>query len=51
MKWSEITILTTNEAVEPISNILHETGASGLVIEDPLTWSVLKEKDLEKLWS
>ncbi|GGP12590.1 50S ribosomal protein L11 methyltransferase [Oceanobacillus neutriphilus] len=36
MKWSEITILTTNEAVEPISNILHETGASGLVIEDPL---------------
>ncbi|WP_152656297.1 50S ribosomal protein L11 methyltransferase [Oceanobacillus sp. CFH 90083] len=36
MKWSEITILTANEAVEPISNILHETGASGLVIEDPL---------------
>ncbi|WP_085991864.1 50S ribosomal protein L11 methyltransferase [Oceanobacillus senegalensis] len=35
MKWSEICIETTNEAVEPISNILHETGASGLVIEDP----------------
>lgn len=34
MKWSEISIHTTNEAVEPISNILHETGASGLVIED-----------------
>ncbi|RDW19239.1 50S ribosomal protein L11 methyltransferase [Oceanobacillus arenosus] len=36
MKWSEICIHTTNEAVEPISNILHETGASGLVIEEPL---------------
>ncbi|MFD1038529.1 50S ribosomal protein L11 methyltransferase [Virgibacillus byunsanensis] len=36
MKWSEICIHTTNEAIEPISNILHETGASGVVIEDPL---------------
>lgn len=35
MKWSEIRIHTTNEAVEPISNILHEAGASGVVIEDP----------------
>ena len=34
MKWSEISIHTTNEAVEPISNILHEAGASGVVIED-----------------
>ncbi|SDQ48633.1 [LSU ribosomal protein L11P]-lysine N-methyltransferase [Virgibacillus subterraneus] len=36
MKWSEICIHTTNEAIEPISNILHETGSSGVVIEDPL---------------
>ena len=36
MKWSELCIQTTNEAVEPISHILHESGASGLVIEDPL---------------
>ncbi|AXI09501.1 50S ribosomal protein L11 methyltransferase [Oceanobacillus zhaokaii] len=36
MKWSEICIHTTNEAIEPISNILHETGASGLVIEEPM---------------
>ncbi|WBX79097.1 50S ribosomal protein L11 methyltransferase [Virgibacillus salarius] len=36
MKWSELCIHTTNEAIEPISNILHETGASGLVIEDPI---------------
>ncbi|WP_085509244.1 50S ribosomal protein L11 methyltransferase [Thalassobacillus devorans] len=35
MKWSEVCIHTTNEAVEPVSNILHEAGASGVVIEDP----------------
>ncbi|MCA0970030.1 50S ribosomal protein L11 methyltransferase [Halobacillus litoralis] len=40
MKWSEFCIHTTNEAIEPISNILHESGASGVVIEDP--------KDLER---
>lgn len=43
MKWSEISILTTNEAVEPISNILHEAGASGVVIEDPL--ELVKERE------
>lgn len=36
MKWSEICIHTTQEAVEPICNILHEAGSSGVVIEDPL---------------
>lgn len=34
MKWSEISIHTTNEAVEPIANILYEAGSSGIVIED-----------------
>lgn len=34
MKWSEISVHTTHEAVEAVSNILHETGASGVVIED-----------------
>ncbi len=34
MDWIELCIHTTNEAVEPISNILHEAGASGVVIED-----------------
>ncbi|KGP90487.1 ribosomal protein L11 methyltransferase [Pontibacillus chungwhensis BH030062] len=43
MKWSEICIHTTNEAIEPISNILHEAGASGVVIEDPL--DLMKERD------
>lgn len=43
MKWSEICIQTTNEAVEPIANILHETGASGLVIEDPADLTAARE--------
>ncbi|HEY4554346.1 MAG TPA: 50S ribosomal protein L11 methyltransferase [Bacillaceae bacterium] len=43
MKWSEISIHTTNEAVEPISNILHEAGASGVVIEDQA--ELLKERE------
>ncbi|MDA7026887.1 50S ribosomal protein L11 methyltransferase [Bacillus sp. CLL-7-23] len=43
MKWSEICIHTTHEAVEPISNILHEAGASGVVIEDPLDLSKERE--------
>lgn len=34
MKWSEICVHTTNEAIEAISNILNENGASGVVIED-----------------
>ena len=34
MKWTELSVLTTNEAVEAISNIYHEAGASGVVIED-----------------
>ena len=47
MKWSEISIHTTNEAIEPISNILHETGASGVVIEDPL--NLVKESE-DRIW-
>lgn len=43
MKWSEVCIQTTNEAVEPISNVLHECGASGLVIEDPK--DLVKERE------
>ncbi|MDW0117396.1 50S ribosomal protein L11 methyltransferase [Sporosarcina thermotolerans] len=34
MKWSEISIHTTHEATEAVANILHEAGASGVIIED-----------------
>lgn len=43
MKWSEISIHTTHEAVEAISNILHEAGAGGVVIEDP--FDLTKERE------
>lgn len=36
MTWAEVCIHTTNEALEPITNILYEAGASGVVIEDPI---------------
>ncbi|MBO8171424.1 MAG: 50S ribosomal protein L11 methyltransferase [Bacillaceae bacterium] len=35
MRWSEISIHTSQEAIEAVANILHEAGASGVVIEDP----------------
>ena len=34
MKWSEICVHTTQVAVEAVSNLLHEVGAQGVVIED-----------------
>lgn len=42
MNWSEICIHTTQDAVEPVSHVLHESGASGVVIED--------REDLFKDW-
>lgn len=34
MKWSEVSIHTTAEAVDAVSNLLYEMGANGVVIED-----------------
>lgn len=35
MGWNEVVVYTTNEAIEPISNILNDLGANGVVIENP----------------
>ena len=43
LKWIEVRIQTTQEAVEAISYILHEKGASGVVIEDPA--ELVKERE------
>ncbi|MGN7357792.1 50S ribosomal protein L11 methyltransferase [Paenibacillus sp. SAF-054] len=43
MLWHEITIHTTEEAVEMISNFLHEAGAGGVSIEESGTLN--KERD------
>ncbi|MGM8364628.1 50S ribosomal protein L11 methyltransferase [Virgibacillus sp. W0181] len=42
MKWVEVNIHTTNEAIEPISNLLNEVGANGTITEDPA--DLTKEK-------
>ena len=43
MLWHELTIHTTEEAVEMISNFLHEMGADGVSIEE--TGSLNRERD------
>ncbi|MEN1969352.1 50S ribosomal protein L11 methyltransferase [Lentibacillus sp. N15] len=50
MKWSELCVHTTNEAIEPISNILHENGASGVIIEDPLDLMKVKEDKFGEIY-
>jgi ribosomal protein L11 methyltransferase len=50
VKWSEISIHTTNEAIEPISHILHEAGASGVVIEDPLELTKEREDQFGEIY-
>ncbi|MBO0476508.1 50S ribosomal protein L11 methyltransferase [Vagococcus sp. DIV0080] len=36
MKWNQVSVLTTSEAVEAVSNILMESGANGVAIEDSM---------------
>lgn len=42
MKWTEVTVSTSNAAVEAVSNILMEAGASGVKIDDALDYQNLK---------
>jgi len=50
MKWSEMSIHTTQEAVEPISNILHEAGAGGVAIEDPADLIKIREQQFGEIY-
>ncbi|MFV0557304.1 MAG: 50S ribosomal protein L11 methyltransferase [Enterococcus sp.] len=43
MKWNEVKVETASEAVEAIANILMESGASGVAIEDALDVENFKE--------
>ncbi|MBS4026478.1 MAG: 50S ribosomal protein L11 methyltransferase [Clostridia bacterium] len=36
MKWQEVVVTTSNEAMEAVSNFFHEVGAGGVVVQDPL---------------
>ena len=43
MNWTEIEIVTSNEAVDAISEILYELGISGVSIQDPHDLESFKE--------
>ncbi len=60
MNWTEVTIITTPEAVEAVSGVLYETGVGGVSVEDPTLllecnrttkeWDVL-DKEVEERYS
>lgn len=50
MHWTEISILTANEAVEPISHILYEAGVSGLAIEDRADFLRVRENRFGEIY-
>jgi len=51
VKWSEISIHTTEYAVEAISHILHEAGASGVAIEDPAELTKEREQQFGEIYA
>lgn len=57
MKWIEVKIKTSTEAIEAVANILYEVGVGGVVIEDPndlifteesAIWDDIEESVLEQ---
>ena len=49
MKWNEVKVTTESEAVEAVSNILMEAGASGVAIEDALDFENYQEDQFGEL--
>ena len=47
MNWTEVTMKTTTEAVEAISNILMEERCGGVMIEDPKDFLFQKKNELD----
>lgn len=47
MKWAEITIKTSTEAVEAITNILYEQNVGGVSIEDPKDFKFKKQNEFD----
>lgn len=50
MLWHELTIHTTEEAVEMISNFLHEAGAGGVSIEESGTLNKIRDTTYGELY-
>lgn len=51
MKWIEVQVKTSAEAVEIVSNILYEAGVTGLAIEDPNDIREMAESANELDWN
>lgn len=51
MKWIEVQVKTTAEAVEIVTNILYEAGVSGLAIEDPHDIEMISKSQNETDWN
>lgn len=47
MKWTEITIKTTTEAVEAVTNILYDMNVGGVLIEDPKDFKFQKKNEYD----
>jgi len=47
-KWIEITVITSSEAVEPVSAIFYDVGAAGVSIEDPA--DIIKSNTMPHDW-
>lgn len=45
--WQELTIKTKSEAVEAITNILYDNGASGVIIDDPSDFNLQKANEYD----
>ena len=50
VKWTELSVLTTTEAVEAVSNIFHDAGASGVVIEESSELSKNRENQYGEIY-
>ncbi len=48
MQWAELELISCREAMEAVSNLLHEIGAGGVVIQDP---KVEPPKDDDIIWA
>lgn len=51
VKWMELSILTSNEALEPICHILNESGANGTVIHNPIDLTIKHRERFGELYS
>lgn len=51
MKWTEVSVLTSSEAVEAVSNILVEAGTSGVSIEDFSDFENTPDDGFGQIWA